>query len=186
MSERDDDTVVSSYGLKSKLQNAFISADFAVGVAGGTATAWAAWSYPKMLDNAGTVLITEAVLGAGVLGVVLAALAVLVTFFDDHYRRILTAVPGGVPGALFPYRITAGVGACAALLAGGVLLAWPELSAHTKAVTFGIATGFTAWAIVGTYQLVTLTLFHGVKRADLLAALDEGRKLLEQRRRRPA
>ena len=37
-----------------------------------------------------------------------------------------------------------------------------------RAALFGLVSGANIWAVVGTFQLVRDTTFHGVKRADLL------------------
>src|SRR6266480_2635687 len=53
------------------------------------------------------ILLAEASFGAALLGIVLAALAVFTTLFDEYYRRILAATSHGVKGAFFPYQVVA-------------------------------------------------------------------------------
>jgi hypothetical protein len=54
--------------------------------------------------NAVTILLPEAGVGVALSAVVLAAMAVFTTFFDDYYRRVLETASGSVRAALLPYR----------------------------------------------------------------------------------
>ena len=121
------------------------------------------------------ILITAAALGAGFLAVVLAALAILVTFFDEGYRKILANTPRGIAGAMMPYKTVAVIGGAT----GGVALigatAWPALTPASQAGVIGVTLGLLVWAGAGTLQLVDTTIFHGVQRAKLLEALAEYR-----------
>lgn len=136
----------------------------------------------RVRDEAVTVLIAESALGAGLLAVVLAALAILVVFFDDYYRQILTAVPGGVAGAMLPYQTVAVVGAATAAIGLVTAVAWPTIPAFAQALLLGLTTWLLVWAAVGTVHLVNLTVFHGLQRARLLEAIHEARS----RTKRPA
>jgi hypothetical protein len=112
------------------------------------------------------VLTTEVLLGGGLLAVVLAALAILVTFFDEKYREALRRA--GFSNAVFPFKVVAFAGASAASLGLLSIGLWGVLPHTVKAGAFGLVTGATVWAVVGTWQLVSDTTFHGVKRAELL------------------
>ena len=169
-----------------RLLTIFVAWDFAAGLAALGGSIFVGLKYPASLDAAHEVLLTAAVLGGGVLAVVLAALAVLVTFFDDYYRQILVKTPGGLSGALFPYRSTAAVGGLAASMALASLLVWPVTHETCHAVLLAVSTGLTAWAVVGTYGLVSLTLFHGTQRGELLTAVDEAQRFVDKARRRQA
>lgn len=144
----------------------------------------ATYFYPSLLADAVTILVTETLLGAGVLAVVLAALSVLVTFFDDHYRQVLDKVPGGLAGAMYPYRVVAAVGGLATAAGVVAALLWSPASDWQRSVLLSVPTGFSTWALVGTYGLVVMTLRHGLSRAELLRGIDEMKVKLAERKRR--
>jgi hypothetical protein len=155
--------------------------DLYVGFVGFATTAALAAGSDHVRKDAVTILIAESALGVALLAVVLAALAVLVTFFDDYYRQILSQAPRGVPGAMVPYQVVAFVGACGASVGFLTALAWPILPDVLQALLLGLTTGFVIWAAAGTVQLVNITVFHGVQRARLLEAVDEVRSRMRKR-----
>jgi hypothetical protein len=161
-----------------------LSWDLYLGFAAFAVSAALAAASPAVRGNALTVLIAESALSVALLGAVLTALAVLVTFFDDYYRQVLSqASERGVAGAIAPYQIVAFVSAWGAAIGFIVALAWPVLPATLQAVGLGLTTGLVVWASFGVVQLVNMTVFHGGQRARLLEAVDHVRA---QSRRRSA
>lgn len=164
------------------LRTTFRSWDFRLGTAAGLAVALFGEFKTGVLENAVVILVTDVLLGAALLAVVLAALAILVTFFDDYFRKVIEVTTGGVQALLLSYQIVAVVGGAAA--ATGVFGAtlWPVLPHWLKATTLGVVTQTTIWAVVGTYQLVGLTIFLGRERSRLMEGVEAAEGLLSQRR----
>jgi hypothetical protein len=138
-----------------------------------------------VLDSASTVLTTEVLLGGGLLAVVLAALAILTTFFDEAYRAALRKAPGGFAYAVRPFKVVAWAGAASATIGIVVLILWTTFGKTGQAVALGVVSGFTVWAVAGTWQLVSATTFHGAKRAELLE-LERVKEFFERHSKRSA
>jgi len=164
----------------------FVSWDFAVGMTVGLVVGLVSEFAKHVQDQGVLVLVTYALLGAALLAVVLAALAILVTLFADYFRQVVQGVTGGIDEAMLPYKIVAFIGGAGATVAMVGAIVWPALSHSARAAWLGAVTLLVVWAVAGTYQLVTLTIFFGAKRADLLEGVDAAGALLEQRRRRSA
>ena len=149
--------------------------DLGLGAVSFCVTGVVAASNDGVRENASTVLIAESALGVGLLAVVLTALAVLVTFFDDYYRQVLSSVPHG-GGVMVAYQVVAFAGAATAVIGFVAAISWPVMPAALQAFSLGATTGLLTWATAGTLQLVNLTVFHGRQRAHLLEAVDEVRR----------
>src|SRR5438105_4218433 len=141
---------------------------FWLGAGVGIATGIVASRSQHVLDTALGTLTTETLLGVGLLATVLAALAILATFFDHTYRAALRELSGGFLRAVLPFRIVAFSGAVSAAFGVAAMTFWSVLSHGVKAGVFGLVTGATVCAIFGTWELVRETTFHGVKRDELL------------------
>ena len=100
----------SAHGsAKRRASMVVLSTDFYIGAASGLAVGVvAAWSEP-VRANETAIFLAASALGAGFASVALAALAIIATFLDDHYRRVLREVEGGVEEALWPYKSLAAV-----------------------------------------------------------------------------
>jgi hypothetical protein len=152
----------------------FLSVDFYVGVASGVGAAVSAMDH-DVRANGVTVLLPEAGVAVALSAVVLAAMAILATFFDDWYRRVLETVSGSVGQALMPYRVIAWVAGTATVVALLTALAWPGMQPWLQAVLLGIATGLTAWTVAGCVQLTNLTIWHADQRAKLMRGIEDAK-----------
>ena len=152
-----------------------------LGVAAGVGAGLAAAYSKHTLDDAIGVLTTEALLGVGLLATVLAALAILATFFDQHYRAALRELRGGFLAAVLPFRLVALSGAVSAAVGITSIALWSTLSSNIRAVAYGLVTGATVYAVFGTWDLVRDTTFHGLKRNELLE-LDNVQEMLSPER----
>jgi hypothetical protein len=160
--------------LKRNGRSIFLSPDCYVGVASGVIAAAAATNR-DVRANAVTILLPEAGIAVALSAVVLAAMAIFATFFDDWYRRVLEVASGSVGRALTPYRAVATIAGAATLVALIVALAWPALPAGLQAVLFGVATGLAAWAIAGCVQLASLTIWHADQRSQLMRGVEDAK-----------
>lgn len=141
---------------------------FWLGAGAGVATGVVAARSAHVRDGALGALTTETLVGVGLLATVLAALAILATFFDHTYRAALRELSGGFLRAVLPFRVVAFCGAVSAAFGVASMTFWNVLSHGVKAGAFGLVTGATVCAIFGTWELVRDTTFHGVKRDELL------------------
>jgi hypothetical protein len=161
--------------------------DFGVAVlVGGLAVAFG--QDEKVLDKGVTIALAAGAAGVAVLGVVLAALAVITAFFDGHYRRVLEST-GSIRRAMAPYLVTAGVAGAAALCALVTALGWPEFGSTLRIGTLALTVFLTAWAMAGTVSLVEITIFHAEQRAALMRGIEaagdvRAARLTEARSRR--
>jgi hypothetical protein len=141
---------------------------FWLGAALGTGVGLGAAYSKHMLDNAIAVLTTETLLGVALLATVLAALAILATFFDEHYREALRELRGDFLTAVLPFRIVAFSGTLAASAGLVSITLWGVFSHTLKSIGFGLVAGATVCAVIGTWELVRDQTFHGLKRDQLL------------------
>ncbi len=165
------------------------SVDFWLGLAAGLAVGLGAQLHPGFMRGVVAVILTDVVLDAGILAVVLGSLAILFTFFEDSFRLVLESVSGGIPAAMRPYKIVAAVAGGASAIGITVATLWPVLPHSLRAASVGLITFGTVWALVGTYQLVGLTIFFGSERSKHLSGVEKAKELLQRRqeqRRRTA
>lgn len=113
----------------------------------------------KALRTAGPVLgAAQMQVGTALMGVVLAALAVLVVFLDEDYLALLEKHAPGLVADLAPFMYTAVAGAiCAALGVGLILVGSPENANSLRAMLFLSLWSFLylLWIMVDLVALVT-------------------------------
>lgn len=163
-----------------EMRHTVFSLDLLIGLIVGLVVGFEAGHTKGGLDNALLVITTEVLLGAGILAVVLAALAILATFFDDGYRTALRKPKGGFLAAVLPFKVVALYGAIASLSGIVTVALWASLDHALQAFSYGVVSGAAAAAVVGTWQLVKDTTFHGVKRAEI-QELDQIEAYLKRR-----
>lgn len=157
----------------------FRSWDFYVGVALGCVGAGASL-VRSVRDAAVPILLAEAAVGVALTATVLAAMAIVATFFDPTYRRVLD-LAGGFRAALMPYAVVGVVSAAggAVGLIGALLL--PALGKTVGAIDVGLSTLLFGWALAGTVAITELTLFHASQRASLMSGADQAETIRAKR-----
>lgn len=155
--------------------------DFRIGAIAGLSVGLLAEFDKAINGQATTILVTDVLLNGALLAVVLGALTILMTLFDGHFRYVVNETRGGVAGAMQPYLSVALVGAVAATVAIVGAAIWPALPHWGQSTSYGIVTLLTVWTVIGTYQLVSLTLFFGGQRAGLLDDIDDVKQLIRER-----
>ncbi len=174
--------VTSRPGADLYVRTALKSWDFGVGV--GCAMVAAVLALDDGVRGQGvTVALASCAVGMAVLGVVLAALAIITAFFDGHYRRVLESA-GGIRRAMAPYLLVAGTGGLAAVVGLLTALAWPAFGEWTQIVALAVTVLLTVWSVAGTVSLVEITLFHAEQRAALMRGFEEAADVRAQRLRR--
>jgi hypothetical protein len=129
------------------------------------------------------VLFIAAGLDVAVLGVVLAALAVVVVFLGDEYLIVLDTEDPGLKGTLRPYIVVAIVSGGATLVALVAAFLYPVALSRFQAVLLAGTIASLAASIVGVVQVVEITAFHGRMRAELLHAMRETERERQKRMR---
>jgi hypothetical protein len=106
-------------------------------------------------------------LGAALVGVVVAGLAVVVALLDDDFLVLMDRdeKSGRVAGHLFPYWFVTGVGVATFLLALLLLLAGAALPAWASRAVFAFVCGLVVWTALGVFNLVGSLQALGLNRA---------------------
>lgn len=139
---------------------------------------------PKALGQGPGILGSEVTVGLAVLGVVLASMAVLVTFMSDEYLLLLWTTKAGLRGVIRPFKVVALAGCAATIAALASAFAWTVLTELGRSLVFALCSALTVWALVGTVQLVYITAGHGERRAVLLERVRDWRGALDERRQK--
>lgn len=106
-------------------------------------------------------------LGAALLGIVLAGLAVVAAFFDPSYSARLARV-GSLTGALFMFWWVAAIAVAAIASSLASLIVFAAVSSQpTRATFLAIATTLFFAALLETLALVGTVMRHGLYRAAL-------------------
>jgi len=125
-------------------------------------------------------LIGEIAIGTAILSVALIALSVLVAFLGPEYVKLLTESVG-MDEVIMPYQTVAVVSAIDILVAILSILVWPIAPYWAKNLTASVAAGLTAWAVIGTVQLVNITARHGRRRARMPEIAGAAKEALQDR-----
>lgn len=152
-----------------------VSYDFLVGCLAALLVATATVVSQQLRDQAVAALLVASALTVGLLGIVLAALAILVTFLGEEYLIVLDQVPGGFRGAMLPYKVVGAISTTTALAALLIALFWSALPIAGESVGLGLVALGAVWATIGTFQLLLVTADHGEQRAALLTHLRQRR-----------
>jgi hypothetical protein len=140
------------------------------------------------LDNpsiraAGTgILVAVGALSIALAGLVAGILAILATWLDEAYRRVLQMARGGWSGAMRPYKVTATLGLITVLVATFSYFLWSIANPQLQSVLLALTLSLFVWTTVGSIQVFGITFFHGEMKAELLKGMDEARKALRKRR----
>jgi hypothetical protein len=108
-------------------------------------------------------------LGATLVGVVIAALAVVVALLDDELLELMErdTETGGVEGHLFPYWFVTGTGVVAFLLGMTLLLVEPYIPDQGVRALFALVAAFVVYTSIGVFNIVASLQATGVTRALL-------------------
>jgi hypothetical protein len=129
-----------------------------------------------------------------ILAVVLAAFAILVAFLSEDYNFVLTQSLGSPSRAFEPYAIVAVIAGAATVTSVVGLFLWPIAGKWVQALLMATSLGLTAWAVVGSVQLVGIATTQGrhkLRIPEIRAAATQARlkaaaeKQQEARERKP-
>jgi hypothetical protein len=107
-------------------------------------------------------------IAATLVGVVIAALAVMVAFLSDEFLAKMdraTAKYGAMEGQLFPFWFVTGLGIVTILLSVGTIAFAQAADPVAQRVLVGLLTGLLVWTSLGVLNLVGYIHHTGVSRA---------------------
>jgi hypothetical protein len=118
----------------------------------------------KLADPLGTAAIA---LGATLVGVVVAGLAVVVAMLDDELLALMDTdeKSGRVPGHMFPYWFVTATGVATFLLALLLILGRSALPPVLDRVIFALVAALLVWTALGVFNLVAALQALGINRA---------------------
>jgi hypothetical protein len=163
----------------------FLTWDAGAGAGAAVAAALLVGLNDNVAGQGVTILLAVAAVAVALFAVVLAAMAIFATFFDDSYRQVLQgAGDGSIRPAMFPYEVVAVLAGATTLLALLVALAWPGLPGGGQIAGMGAVFALAGWSIAGSIRLVSQTAWHAEQRAILMKAVADARTTLERRKRK--
>lgn len=105
-------------------------------------------------------------------GVVIAALAVVVAFLDDEFIALMDRATkgryGGMEGQLFPFWFVSGLGIATVLLSVGAIAFAQQAPKEAERVIVAVLTFLLVWTSLGVLNLVGYIHATGVTRALLI------------------
>ena len=133
--------------------------------AAGLGVASAFLSHRAISENALTILITEAGILSGILGVIIAGFAISIAFMTRPWVRLLARTTSGVEGDFFPFWLVSALAVVGILvcLTGAVLHS--EATRAVQRVIFVISTFFSSYCLFATLNLVGFIASQGSNRA---------------------
>lgn len=136
---------------------------------------------PDARTVAGPMLLPAAAgICAGLLGVVLAAMAIVTAFLT----RSFVAAIGNMDEALMPFRTTAVVAGAGLVASLAGLVALEAVVGWVDAVLLAVAGALTVWTTVGVVQLVGIIVFFAQVRAREMHTLMDAESAREERIRK--
>lgn len=155
--------------LKKYRSSALIDTDFILAF---FAAATTAVFFPVAeADRLDLVLTTVAAVASGLLGLVLAGMAILVGLLNEKYLRVASRAGAGVIEDFFPFSFAALVATITVLVSLASLVFVPRESAKIVRVVAGTNAFFLVWTLFSVTALVRFSAGVGVLREKM--ALDE-------------
>jgi len=145
--------------------------DFIVGLIAGAALGFLPVVSPKIAASLGGSLLAVSGVAAAIAALVLTAMTVLLSVYNDAYKELLARVPGGIAGTLEPYRIVVVVASLASLVALASGLAQPAMAGLPRWALWASAAlplFLLCWAILGCIQTVNQLVRHVTRNEDAL------------------
>jgi hypothetical protein len=139
---------------------------------------WATSWHDSTLRQA-HVLDLTALLGAAILAVVMAAIAILTALFTEDYGFVLRRYYKDDLGeAFYPYRLVAFISCITIAVSVIATFSWNASPGWAKGLQLALSLGFAAWSIFGTLDLVGITAGHGrlkLRMPEVAAAYRDAR-----------
>lgn len=156
-----------------------LSWDFLCGLPVGIAVALLPAFSKAITRSAQGILLGITGIGAGLAGLVLTALTILLGSITPAYKRLLDKLPGGAAGPVLPFKIVIIVATVASLSGLIAALAWPLVQEHRwyAFAVFTVPAVTMTWALLGCVQVIGQLVDH-MRRRDQAEELDQRRTAL--------
>lgn len=145
-----------------------LSWDFLIAVVVGI-VAWV------IVSDADAARVLARLTGAGIavssalVGVVIAALAVIVAFLDDEFTALMDRATkdryGGMEGQLFPFWFVTGLGILTVLVSVGTTAFGTGAPDWVARILVGVVTVLLVWTALGVFNIVSYLHATGVSKA---------------------
>jgi hypothetical protein len=147
-----------------------LSPDLWLGVLAGV-VAWFAVPDAQIKTALGALTSAGLAVAATLVGVVIAALAVVVAFLDDEFIEMMdraTEKYGAMEGQLFPFWFVTGLGIATVLISVGAIAFAQGAGTGVQRVLVAVLTWLLVWTALGVLNLVGYIHHTGVSRAILV------------------
>lgn len=145
------------------------SPDFGIGVGAGAGAGVAAALSAAVEQHGFVALLAIGGADVAVLGVVLVGVQLFISSLEPDYELALS-FQGGIKGAIRPYLTVAAVAGAGAVVALVAAITWSLAPSAFMGVNLATAVLLTVWSVVGTVQLVDISVFHLEQRSNLKIA----------------
>ena len=108
----------------------------------------------KEIKDVGGILIGLGGADAAILALVLAAVGLMANFTRGFFGEVIEHTTGGLKEFFRPFSTVAATSGLGVICSFGGAIDAARGSAEARPVWFGLALGFSAWAVVGTFFLV--------------------------------
>lgn len=156
----------------------FRAPDALVGYLVCACTALIAYYSSSARGQAAAVLTATAAIDAGLLGIVLAAMAIVTAFVD---RTFVAFASRGLQEELMPFATVSVVAALGVGVGVLGLFGVGALATGWTIALLALSAGLTAWAVAGVVQLVALVIYFASVRARQIAAIEEANQVRTRR-----
>jgi hypothetical protein len=106
---------------------------------------------------------------SALVGVVIAALAVIVAFLDDEFTALIDRATkaryGGMEGQLFPFWFVTGLGILTVLVSVGITAFATDAAGWLARMLVGVLAFLLVWTLLGVFNIVSYLHATGVSKA---------------------
>lgn len=152
-------------GLIRHWRDVFVQLDFAWAVGSGMVVAIVPGGH-LVEDRFATVLATEAGIGAGLLGLVLAGLALVISFLNDDIMLLMDSEGEGLAEDVWPFSFTATLSAVCTIVAVVALAIASNTDERWMRLGLGVATFLFVWTLFCVLALVRSVHEYGRVRVE--------------------
>jgi hypothetical protein len=150
--------------LWTQKRDVFLQWDFALAVI----TAIASFIVPgrtELESRFELILTTEAAIIIGLLGIVLAALAIVIAFLSDDLIELLDS-HGGLQQDVWPFSFTSLLAVCSAVFPMAALATVPKQNEQLTRFALAISSALFVWTLLSVLALVRVVYKYGQVRAS--------------------
>lgn len=146
-------------------RDVFLQVDFVAAVVAGVLVAIVPGEH-LVADRFSQVLATEAGIGAGLLGLVLAGLALVISFLNDEIMLVLDSEGDGLAEDIWPFSFTAALSAACTIVAVIALAIASNTDERWMRAGLGVSTFLFVWTLFSVLALIRSVHEYGRVRVE--------------------